>query len=575
MKLDSLPNPLVHGAPDCIIEDSLFPQFLERLETDNWDNWTLFQLIRKAEETKVVPSFDELLCLQHIPAVIPYPHQITTAKRVLNELQGRAILADEVGLGKTIEAGLILKEYVMRGLVKKALILVPASLVLQWTRELNEKFNISAFAQRNEWSWTTYDILVSSIDTTKREPHRSTVLEQDWDLVIVDEAHKLKNKKTKNWELINQLRKKYLLLLTATPIQNDLKELYNLITLLKPGQLGSTQQFASTFIEEKRKPKNAAELKSALSEVMIRNKRSEGGVFFTKRNVKSIPLDLSPQERELYDAVSSFVKEEYVKRRAEKGNVLPLITLQREICSSPYAAFPTLERMYKDPKTSESLKSRIMQLNQMCQAIPLGEYTKGKLVLELVAQANDKMIVFTEYRASQDYLLYMLEQNGVKAIPFRGGFKRGKKDWMTELFEKRAQVMVATEAGGEGINLQFCNQVINFDLPWNPMRIEQRIGRVHRLGQERDVCVYNMATRGTIEEHIVSLLQEKIRMFEMVIGELDMIIGRMGKNLENDIMEWFVSSNSEQELAARFDQLGQHVEQAKQEILKDTFLDYV
>lgn len=569
MKPDSLENLSLRGTPECLFDDTPFEQFLERVKTGVWDNWTLFQLIREAEETKVAPTFDQLLCLQHLPAVIPYPHQVATAKRVLNELQGRAILADEVGLGKTIEAGIIMKEYVMRGLVKKALVLVPASLVLQWTRELNDKFNIKAFAQRNVWSWTTYDIVVSSIDTTKREPHRSIVLEQDWDLVIVDEAHKLKNRKTKNWELINLLRKKYLLLLTATPIQNDLKELYNLITLLKPGQLGSAQQFSSSFVEEKRKPKNPAELREALSQVMIRNKRSEGGVFFTNRHVTSIPLELSRQERELYEAVSAFVREEYIKRRAAKANVLPLITLQREICSCPYAALPTLEKMHKDPKTPDPLKKRIEQLYRMCQAIPLHEYTKGKTVIDLVRTSDEKFIVFTEYRSSQEYLMYMLEQAGIRSIPFRGGFKRGKKDWMTELFQKRVRVMVATEAGGEGINLQFCNQVINFDLPWNPMRIEQRIGRVHRLGQERDVFIYNMATRGTIEEHIVNLLQEKIRMFELVIGELDMIIGNMNKTIENDLMELFVEAGSPEELASRLEELGQKFEKAKREMLKD------
>lgn len=576
MKLDSLTPPFFYGVPECTIDDTLFQQFLERADSEQSDHWTLFQLIREAEETKISPTFDQLLCLQHLPAIIPYPHQIETAKKVLNELQGRAILADEVGLGKTIEAGLILKEYMLRGLVKKALVLVPASLVLQWTRELNEKFSIGAFAQRNEWSWTTYDVLVSSIDTTKRDPHRSIVLEQDWDLVIVDEAHKLKNRKTKNWELINQLRKKYLLLLTATPIQNDLKELYNLINLLKPGQLGSAQQFTASFIEQKRKPKNPAELREALSQVMIRNKRSEGGIYFTKRNVTSIPLDLSEQERELYEAVSSFVKEEYLKRRAEKGNVLPLITLQREISSSPYAALPTLDKMYKDPKMPDLLKTRIEHLYQMCESIPLGEYTKGKTVIDLVKKTDEKVIVFTEYRASQEYLMYMLEQAGIRSIPFRGGFGRGKKDWMKDLFEKRAQVMVATEAGGEGINLQFCNHVINFDLPWNPMRIEQRIGRVHRLGQTRDVYIYNMATRGTIEEHIVNLLQEKIRMFEMVIGELDLIIGKMklGKNIENDIMDWIMDANSEVELTSRFDEFGQQVSKVKQELLQDTFQEW-
>ncbi len=130
------------------------------------------------------------------------------------------------------------------------------------------------------------------------------------------------------------------------------------------------------------------------------------------------------------------------------------------------------------------------------------------------------MIIFTEYRATQLYLQWFLKQHGISSVPFRGGFKRGKKDWMRELFQKHAQVLIATEAGGEGINLQFCHHVINFDLPWNPMRLEQRIGRVHRLGQTEDVHIYNFATKDTVEEHILKLLYEKINLFERVIGRI-------------------------------------------------------
>lgn len=482
--------------PELLIHDTLALQLRDRVNEETLDSWNLCKLLLQAEATKVSPSFDELLCLDQLPEIVPYPHQLSTAKKVLNEMHGRAILADEVGLGKTIEAGLIIKEYLIRGLIKKVLILVPASLVIQWTKELNQKFNITAFGQKNADTWNSYDIIVASIDTTKRDPHRSLVLEQDWDLVLVDEAHKLKNKKSKNYEMINQLKKKYLLLLTATPVQNDLKELYNLITLLKPGQLGDASYFSTTFVEEKRKPKNSKEFRSALNEVMVRNKRSEGGVVFTKRHVRAIPLELSQQERVLYDQVSAFIKDEFIRRKQSRANVLPLVTLQREICSSPYAALHTLERMIKDEHATKAMIDSLNDLFQLCHSIPLDEYTKGQKAVELVQQIDDKCIIFTEYRATQDYLLYRLEQAGIKAIPFRGGFRRGKKDWMTELFEKRAQVLVATEAGGEGINLQFCNQIINFDLPWNPMRVEQRIGRIHRLGQKRDVFVANFATRG-------------------------------------------------------------------------------
>ena len=518
--------------------------------------WGLFMLAYEAEEDSIAVSFDDLACLQLLPSVLPYNHQIETAKRVINELHGRALLADEVGLGKTIEAGLVIKEYMVRGLVKKALILVPASLVLQWTRELNEKFAVNAFAQRNEWSWTNYDVVVASMDTTKREPHRSIVLGQDYDLVIVDEAHKLKNNRTGNWQLVNQIRKKYLLLVTATPVQNDLKEVYNLIHLLRPGQLGNPTAFASTHVLDKRTPKNPQALRSALYTLMVRNRRKESQVDFTERHVEAIMLRLSQEEMELYEEVSGFIKEEYEYRSSNHRSLLPLITLQREICSSSYAALPTLEKMRKDPHLISSARERLEHIYEMAQSVP--GYTKVNQTIDLAKQIADKLIVFTEYRATQDFLLYMLRRSGIAAVPFRGGFKRGKKDWMKDLFEHRAQVLVATEAGGEGINLQFCNQVINFDLPWNPMRVEQRIGRVHRLGQTRPVYIYNLATKETIEEHIVQLLQEKIQMFEAVIGELDVILG--AKAFEKELLQTFVESRDPSEVKARLNVLSKRVQ---------------
>ncbi|MGZ4031361.1 MAG: DEAD/DEAH box helicase [Tumebacillaceae bacterium] len=549
-------------------QEELFDQFQERAETNEWDSWDLFRLAYEVEKNRVVPNFDRLQCLDQLAEVVPHPHQIETAKKVLNELHGRAILADEVGLGKTIEAGMILKEYLIRDLVEKVLILVPSSLVLQWVRELQGKFEIDARAHKNVHSWDDNNIIVSSIDIAKRDPHREKVLGQEWDLVIVDEAHKLKNRKSKNWELINTLKKKYLLLLTATPVQNDMKELYNLITLLKPGQLGSQSDYSATFMQNKRLPKNRVELKASLSEVMIRNKRSEGGVQFTQRHVKSHLLDLSADEMELYNSVTDFIKDEYDRIRDEgRTNVLQLINLQRQICSSPYAALVSLKGMKESPKTAHDIRGRVEQLYSLAENIPA--YTKVNKCIDLIKEINDKVIIFTEYRATQDFILYMLQQNGIKAVMFRGGFKKSKKDWMTELFKNRFQVLVATEAGGEGINLQFCNHVINFDLPWNPMRLEQRIGRVHRLGQTRDVYVHNLSTRGTVEEHIVGLLEEKIEMFELTIGELDLILGnlKVGKQLDSEMMDLFVKGASKDDIKAKFDELGENMKAASKSIL--------
>lgn len=559
-------NPVLHLAPTAAeppvywvgdeIEASL-SAYIENAPVGNTPNsdWSLFQLGATSRIAQMVDDFETLLSLEHVQGFQPLPHQITTAERVLRDLRGRAILADEVGLGKTIEAGLIIKEYQLRGLARKVLILVPASLVLQWTRELAEKFRIQAQPQRNEWTWSQYDVVVASLDTAKREPHRTEILAQPWDLVVVDEAHKLKNSRTKNWQTVNEIPNKFLLLLTATPMQNQLQELHTLITLLKPGQLGSTQEFSKRFITNKRQPKQPEVLRESLDDVMIRNKRRDGGATLPPRHVDVVPLTLSPPERELYDAIQSLLRNEYEERKAMRISVLPLLTLQREICSSPYAAMISLEKMAKKRENQE-FQALIAGIIQKAEQIKT--YTKVEKVLEMLDLINgEKCIIFTEYRATQDFLMFMLKKRGIPAVPFRGGFKRGKKDWMKDLFSKKAQVLVATESGGEGINLQFCHHMINFDLPWNPMRLEQRIGRIHRLGQTEACRIYNLATEDTVEAHIVRLLHEKIRMFELVIGDLDQIVsGKKVDKLEEQIFEWSMNSLTDDELRNKFDEYG-------------------
>lgn len=531
-----------------------------------WDDWTMFQLAYESEQASLIHSFDELLCMRHLDELQPMPHQISTAKKVLHGMRGRAILADEVGLGKTIEAGLILKEYMVRGLVRKALILVPASLVLQWVRELNQKFGIAATAQKKEYMWTSCDVVVASIDTAKREPHRSIVLGLDYDMLIIDEAHKLKNRKTSNYKFVSELRKKYCLLLTATPIQNDLQELYNLITLLKPGQLGGQESFQSNFIIDKRTAKNEDTLQQELSKVMIRNTRSDGNLELTKRSVRNITLTLSPDEQALYDGVTDYVRGRYEENRANLSSVLSLVTLQREVCSSRDAVFITLVNMFKKLPEDSPQRARIWELVELIRGIKSN--TKAETAMNIIREIDDKVIIFTEYRASQEYLLNFLKQHDIPAVPYRGGMNRGKKDWMMDLFKRRAKVLVATEAGGEGINLQFCHHMINFDLPWNPMRVEQRIGRVHRLGQQNDVHIYNLSTQGTIEEHILHLLHEKINLFESVIGELDVILERFEKNasLESSLFKIAMESKTKDEVKAGIDQIGQSFHSTMKEV---------
>lgn len=533
----------------------------EKIKQDGpWDKLELFQLALQAEKSLMISDFNSLECLKHLPQLTPFPHQIDAARTVLTEMHGKAILADEVGLGKTIEAGLILKEYMIRGLVKKALILVPASLVIQWTKELNQKFAIPAMAQKKEYMWKQYDILVASIDTAKRPPHREHVLDQEYDMIIIDEAHKLKNSKSKNYEFVQQLKKKYCLLLTATPVQNEMQELFNLVSLLRPGILGEASSFTETYVQGKREAKNSEQLQNLLKKVMIRNMRKDGGVHFTKRFVHNIQLELSSAERDLYQSVSQFVRKQYQEHQGI-SSAFSLITLQREICSSREATFMTLYNMFQKLEVGSPLREHILQLIEKIKSI--NSHSKAERMMELIKNIDDKVIVFTEYRATQDYLQRILYENGISSVPFRGGFKRNKKDWMTELFQNRAQVLIATEAGGEGINLQFCNHIINYDLPWNPMRVEQRIGRVHRLGQKRDVHIYNLTTKGTIEEYILFLLYEKINLFEMVIGELDEIIDKMQglrSSFEDNLTEIFLNSESNREMEIKLENFSYYLQ---------------
>lgn len=527
-------------------------EFLKRIDDDGpWGNWELYKLAVEVENHTTIPEFEGLQAPKHLPNLTPLPHQLEVAKQVVESMNGKAILADEVGLGKTIEAGLILKEYMIRGLVKKVLILVPASLVSQWAMELNSKFFIPAVAQRKSYVWEQCDVVVSSIDTAKRNPHRDIIYSLDYDLIIIDEAHKLKNNKTRNYEFVQNLKKKFCLLLTATPIQNRISEIFNLVSLLKPGHLGNESAFYENYKKDSRSLNDDAHLKELVNKVMIRNRRADTGIEWTKRHVETIPIEFSQAERELYEAVTELRSEENWVGSSQ----FSVMTLQREACSSREAVYFTLQNILKrQEQPSIAFQEQIQYLIKKVEAVQ--QNSKAQKALELIQKINDKVIIFTEYRATQMYLQWFLKQYGITSVPFRGGFKRGKKDWMRELFQKNAQVLIATEAGGEGINLQFCNHIINFDLPWNPMRLEQRIGRIHRLGQEKDVMIYNFATKETVEEHIMKLLYEKIHLFEKVIGDLDDILTKLQfGSIDDHLVDIFGKSASEGEMRIKMENL--------------------
>ena len=378
----------------------------------------------------------------------------------------------------------------------------------------------------------------------------------------------MKNERSQNYQFVSQIQKKHFLLLTATPMQNDLKELYNLINLLRPGLLGTYRSFKKRFMKDKRTPQNTAQLRSLLSQVMIRNKRSESTVQFPPRHVHSIPLSLKPQEMVLYRALTKFVRERarfFIENMDNRG-VLPLITLQREVCSSSFAAAMTLAKMAQ-ATANPQVRERLVELYQL--AIEIEENTKAEIVLELLSKIGEKTLIFTEYVATQRYLIDKLQKNGIPTVGFDGSFPREKRVGKVPLLSE-AQVMVCTESGGEGLNLQFCSNLINFDLPWNPMRLEQRIGRIHRLGQTRPVHVFNLCTRDTIEEHVLNLLQEKIDMFQAVIGDLELMLGGLFAEgaMEKRIFQLIVNADSQKELLAGFAELNEELSGELENILE-------
>ncbi|MFO7819095.1 MAG: SNF2-related protein [Halanaerobacter sp.] len=440
------------------------------------------------------------------------PHQYQTVTKVINQLEGRALLADEVGLGKTIEAGMILKEYLLRGLVETCLILTPASLSFQWWQELNKKFNIDLYNNRKGKGWHYFNIIISSLDRAKRKPHREEIYKRGFDLVIVDEAHHLKNEKTLNWKFVKNIPKEYLLLLTATPLQNDLKELYNLINLLRPGIYQDYSDFKDEHVGAKRQVENLSSLQQRLAKLMIRNNRSDFKLRAgNDRKLKLIPVQLKEQERALYEKITQLASKENRNNVAKSS--FQLLTLQREVCSSSFAVIKSLERML-EKEEYQKIWSELEDILQLAREITSNQ--KLEVVKEIISKVETKVIIFTEYKATQQYLGYYLYQEGYNPVFFSGDLSDNQKEWAKSRFARAGDILISTQAGGQGINLQFCNVLINYDLPWNPMKLEQRIGRVDRLGQRDDVLVYNLLTAATVEEKILRLLLEKVDLFEQI-----------------------------------------------------------
>ena len=520
----------------------------------------------------LMADYDSLVCLPTLTTIDKHWYQIETARKVLRQLGGRALLADEVGLGKTIEAGLILSEYLARGMIQSILVLTPASLVSQWQQELAEKFNVDCLTtddkliQQNPLEfWTSFDRIIASLNTAKSPKHYPHVTKRNWDLVIVDEAHHLKNRSTLNWKLVNALNKRFILMLTATPVQNSLVELFNLLTLLKPGLLKTEAAFKKEYVSSNngRVPKNPEKLRQLMREVMVRNTRSLVDVQLPKRFATTITVTPSSSEQKLYQDLTNFL-------RATDLNLdkFSRTNLLMRAGSSSRALTESLKNLAKRLPNDE-LKILIRRAAQIKQV------EKAKALVDLLKQSQQKTIVFTTHKATSAYLAETFLDAGIPFAEFLGDMSLKQKDAAIDAFRDSVSVLLASETGGEGRNIQFANCIVNYDLPWNPMKIEQRIGRIHRIGQTQDVFIFNFCLKDSIEEYILRILHDKINMFELVVGEIETILGNVDDDFDFSevVMDIWLKHQTPTLLNSAFEQLADELVQAKDKYRVSSELD--
>jgi superfamily II DNA or RNA helicase len=571
------PKPAIATIPVDIVIDRV--SFENALSAGYAVTYPQYEVALQARRIRFRDSFENLICLGDLCNIRSFWYQEETARKVLKTFRGRALLSDEVGLGKTIEACIVLQEYIQRGMVKTALILTPTPLVSQWKEELRTKFDLDVPStddpdfRKNEPTFWDQPFVLASINQAKSKRNFDAVICREFDLVIVDEAHHLKNRNTLNWKLVNALKKRYLLLLTATPVENNLMELYNLITLLKPGQLKTASAFREEFMTrgDPSSPQNRDRLRELLGQVMIRNTRALAKINIPPRFAETIRVAPTADEQELYERITLLVHD--INRTDGNAHKLLLKNLLSEAGSSPRAVELTLERMSANAELLQDQKKQIQAIRNLSRS--MADTSKNRILLKLIRSAPGKKIIFVKYLGTLEHLTDLLTWENIPHAVFHGQMSNPVKDDQIQSFRETKDILVTTEIGGEGRNLQFCHQMINYDLPWNPMKIEQRIGRIHRIGQENEVRIYNFCAAGSIEDYILEILDRKINMFEMVIGEIDMVLGRVSgeKDFSDRIFDIWLQSTSVADREKGFAQLATQLKRSKTQYQTTKTLD--
>ena len=548
------------------IEDikTTFPDkfgIINNLRNKKISNPEFLELVLKSYEIRSELKTQQLAIrdlLQTNENVNIYDHQILAALKVKMDLGGTALLADEVGLGKTIEAGIIIKEFLTTGLANKVLILSPPSLLSQWQSELGSKFNLDFVSQKNDPRFKgiqNHDLLLMSHSSAVFPNQAQQLMETYWDIVIVDEAHSMKNAQTRKHKLVKDLPKRNLLLLTATPLQNNLKELYNLIELLRPGHLGTWNQFKDRYMldadNRSFNPVFKKELQETLSEIIIRTRRQEVKRYipFKDRIPSTKVLEPTKKELLLYNGITDIIRSAYF----ESERSFTLLIYQKLTSSSTASSKKALYKMKMNKMISDA---RYEYLLKIANSIHVD--TKMAELFKLVQKNDSKFLVFTEFYATQDYIAKYLTEHGYTVTTYNGKMNYEERDYAVEHFKDDVQIMISTSVGGEGQNFQFCHNIVNYDLPWNPMKVEQRIGRVHRIGQKNNVNIYSYALSGTIEAYILELLYTKIRLFEMALGDMDLMFGdSWNGGSANTWFKEYMDGKGKTEIINKFSSLGE------------------
>ena len=583
----------------------------------------LFRLGIEAQRLGLAYEYDPFFSLS-IARVDPLPHQLEAVYGYFLKLPRiRFLLADDPGAGKTIMAGLLLKELKARGLVRRVLIVTPANLTFQWQRELADKFRekfdvIRGDVLRANYGqnpWQERDQVVTSVSWVSLvEDARESLLRSRWDLVIVDEAHKMSapadDRKTYAYRLGESLSKMtdHYLLMTATPHKGDPDHFRRFLALLDPDVYGSIQSLQQA-LREHEAPFYLRRTKEAL--VTFPNPDTgEVRKLFTKREVRTAAFDLDGEELDFYDELTRYVEDQSMAAASQESARaravgFTMAMLQRRMASSVYAVRRSLERMrarrqkiLDDPEsyrqeqierklpedfedlTEEERQKIVDQLeDEVLSVDPAALREEIGRLTQLVAHAKQleerdvqtkllklrailkeegifdnpkmKLLLFTEHKDTLEFLagdgrderpLGKLREWGLTLTQIHGGMKIGDRDtlgsriYAEREFRESAQVLVATEAAGEGINLQFCWLMVNFDIPWNPVRLEQRVGRIHRYGQEKNCLVFNFVAQNTREGRVLQMLIERLKEIREDLGS-DQVFDVVGEVFPSNLLE--------------------------------------